>query len=157
MPEDDDTNYTLIALKLMERCGRSFTSADMADTWLRDLPYFHLCTAERVGYRNLVNLHEPPESGSYRNSYREWIGAQIPWGSVRLYQSRPHGRGRRYGLAGRGDDPCQKRRLWGNDDSRHDCRCLYHHGYPLDHPQLAWRSSPAAAAWRPPWRKPWAG
>lgn len=77
MPEDDDTNYTLIALKLMERCGRSFTSADMADTWLRDLPYFHLCTAERVGYRNLVNLHEPPESGSYRNSYREWIGAQI--------------------------------------------------------------------------------
>ena len=77
MPEDDDTNYPLIALKLLERKGRDFTSVDVADTWLRDLPIFHLFTAERIAYRNLVNLIEPPESGSYHNPCREWIGAQI--------------------------------------------------------------------------------
>lgn len=77
MPEDDDTNYPLIALKLLERNGRDFTSGDVANTWLKDLPIFHLFTAERIAYRNLVNLREPPESGHYHNPCREWIGAQI--------------------------------------------------------------------------------
>jgi len=77
MPEDDDTNYTLIGLKLLKTFGRDFTSENVCEMWLNDLPYFHLFTAERVAYRNMVNLVEPPRSGSYRNVYREWIGAQI--------------------------------------------------------------------------------
>ncbi|MCL2816162.1 MAG: ADP-ribosylglycohydrolase family protein, partial [Oscillospiraceae bacterium] len=36
-----------------------------------------VCTAERVAYKNLVNSYLPPESASYCNPYREWIGAQI--------------------------------------------------------------------------------
>lgn len=77
MPEDDDTNYTIIGMKLLENCGRDFTPDDVADLWLRDLPYLHLCTAERVAYRNYVTNHEIPETATYCNAYREWIGAQI--------------------------------------------------------------------------------
>jgi ADP-ribosylglycohydrolase len=44
---------------------------------MSDIPILHTCTAERAAYRNLVNLIPPPESASFRNPYREWIGAQI--------------------------------------------------------------------------------
>ena len=77
MPEDDDTNYTLLGLKIMETYGFSFTSEDVAEAWLMNLPLFHVCTAERVAYRNLANSLPPPHSATYRNVYREWIGAQI--------------------------------------------------------------------------------
>jgi ADP-ribosylglycohydrolase len=76
-PEDDDTNYTLIGLKLIETFGTDFTPEDVADIWLNNLPVLHLCTAERVAYRNFLNFIMPPLSASYRNPYREWIGAQI--------------------------------------------------------------------------------
>ena len=76
-PEDDDTNYTIIGLKILQNYGYSFTPYDVAETWLRDLPFLHLCTAERVAYRNFVNRIFPPHSASFRNPYREWIGAQI--------------------------------------------------------------------------------
>lgn len=77
MPEDDDTNYTVLALKLVALIGREFTPQDVAERWLWDLPILHVCTAERVAYRNLVALREPPLSAMVRNPYREWIGAQI--------------------------------------------------------------------------------
>nr|MDD6335608.1 ADP-ribosylglycohydrolase family protein [bacterium] len=77
MPEDDDTNYTLIGLKVLERNGRDFTPDDVVKTWLEDLPVLHMYTAERVAYRNFLHLVEPPASGAWRNPYREWIGAQI--------------------------------------------------------------------------------
>lgn len=77
MPEDDDTNYTILALKLMEEKGFSFTSEDVGRSWLDNLPILHVCTAERVAYINMVNGIRPPESGRFRNAYREYIGAQI--------------------------------------------------------------------------------
>jgi len=77
MPEDDDTNYTLIGLKILERYGPDFTPDDVAECWLANLPILHVCTAERVAYRNLANCIYPPESASFRNPFREWIGAQI--------------------------------------------------------------------------------
>lgn len=77
MPEDDDTNYTTTGLALMQRKGRAFTPDDVADFWMSDIPILHTCTAERVAYKNLVNGIRPPASASYRNPYREWIGAQI--------------------------------------------------------------------------------
>lgn len=76
-PEDDDTNYTALALKLVEIYGRDFTSLDMAEMWLSHLPVLHVCTAELAGYRNILNHILPPASGAYRNPYKEWIGAQI--------------------------------------------------------------------------------
>ncbi len=77
MPEDDDINYTIMGLKIVEKYGIDFTSENVAECWLDNLPILHTCTAERVAYRNLVNLIIPPASAVYRNPYREWIGAQI--------------------------------------------------------------------------------
>ena len=77
MPEDDDINYTIMGLKIIEKYGVNFTPEDVAEAWLDNLPILHLCTAERVAYRNLVNLMVPPRTAEYRNPYREWIGAQI--------------------------------------------------------------------------------
>jgi len=77
MPEDDDTNYTIIGLKTLEQYGPGFTPDDMAESWLANLPILHVCTAERVAYKNLVNKTYPPNSATFRNIYREWIGAQI--------------------------------------------------------------------------------
>ncbi|MEN6313824.1 MAG: ADP-ribosylglycohydrolase family protein [Clostridiaceae bacterium] len=77
MPEDDDINYTVIGLKILERYGPGFTPDNVAESWLLDLPILHVCTAERIAYRNLINLVFPPLSAGYRNPYREWIGAQI--------------------------------------------------------------------------------
>jgi ADP-ribosylglycohydrolase len=77
MPEDDDTNYTIIGLKIVEKYGIDFTPENVAECWLDNLPILHTCTAERVAYRNIVNLILPPNSAGYRNPYREWIGAQI--------------------------------------------------------------------------------
>jgi len=77
MPEDDDTNYTTVGLALAERKGSAFTPDDVADFWLENIPILHVCTAERVAYRNFCINIRPPQSASYRNPYREWIGAQI--------------------------------------------------------------------------------
>jgi ADP-ribosylglycohydrolase len=77
MPEDDDTNYTILYLKILETYGRNFTSGDVSESWLMNVPIYHVCTAERVAYMNLVNRIIPPLSGAYYNAYREWIGAQI--------------------------------------------------------------------------------
>jgi len=74
---DDDTNYTIIALKLMEEKGYQFTTADVGALWLRLLPYGSVCTAERQAYANLVNELPPADIPLHLNPYREWIGAQI--------------------------------------------------------------------------------
>ncbi len=77
MPEDDDTNYTTIGLAIMKKHGLDFSPVDVANFWLGNVPILHTCTAERVAYRNLSLLICPPHSASFRNPYREWIGAQI--------------------------------------------------------------------------------
>lgn len=77
MPEDDDTNYTTTGLAILQKHGPDFTPAHVAEFWLQNIPAMHMFTAERVAYRNLLMQMAPPESASYRNPYREWIGAQI--------------------------------------------------------------------------------
>lgn len=77
MARDDDIDYTVLGLHILEENGLDFTSRHVADQWLSHLPYYLVYTAERAAYRNLVNGLEPPSSASYRNPYREWIGAQI--------------------------------------------------------------------------------
>ncbi len=76
-PEDDDLNYALMALRVVEKHGRDFTPDDVAQGWLLDLPAGRSFTAERVAYRNLLEGISPPQSARVRNPYREWIGAQI--------------------------------------------------------------------------------
>ncbi|MFE9136048.1 ADP-ribosylglycohydrolase family protein [Streptomyces sp. NPDC007355] len=77
MPEDDDLNYPLLDLLLLQRHGRDFTTADVARLWLDELPAGRTFTAERVAYRNLLDGLEPPQTAVHRNPFREWIGAQI--------------------------------------------------------------------------------
>ncbi|WP_217634378.1 ADP-ribosylglycohydrolase family protein [Herbiconiux ginsengi] len=77
MPEDDDLNFPLIALDLLERLGASFSTDDVAQSWLANLPGGRVFTAERITYRNLLDGYEPDVAGAVRNPFRDWIGAQI--------------------------------------------------------------------------------
>ncbi|WP_329278258.1 ADP-ribosylglycohydrolase family protein [Streptomyces sp. NBC_01451] len=77
MPEDDDLNYPLLNLLLLQRHGPRFTTADVARLWLDELPAGRTFTAERVAYRNLLSGLEPPLTARHRNPFREWIGALI--------------------------------------------------------------------------------
>ncbi|HWB38597.1 MAG TPA: ADP-ribosylglycohydrolase family protein, partial [Rugosimonospora sp.] len=77
MPEDDDLNYPLIALSLLETHGHDITSDDVATAWLGLLPAGRVFTAERAAYRNLLLGLDPPATARYRNPFRQWIGAQI--------------------------------------------------------------------------------
>jgi ADP-ribosylglycohydrolase len=85
MARDDDIDYTIINLHVLENYGLNFTTINVGEVWLHLLPYMQVYTAERAAYRNLVNGLEPPETAIYMNPYREWIGAQIRadmWGYV---------------------------------------------------------------------------
>ncbi|NUS78642.1 MAG: ADP-ribosylglycohydrolase family protein, partial [Streptomyces sp.] len=77
MPEDDDLNYPLLNLLLLQRHGRDFTTTDVAALWLDELPAGRTFTAERIAYRNLLLGLEPPHTARHRNPFREWIGALI--------------------------------------------------------------------------------
>ncbi|MDX3247394.1 ADP-ribosylglycohydrolase family protein, partial [Streptomyces sp. ME18-1-4] len=77
MPEDDDLNYPLLNLLLLERHGSDFTTTDVARLWLDELPAGRAFTAERVALRNLLTGIEPPHTARHRNPFREWIGALI--------------------------------------------------------------------------------
>jgi ADP-ribosylglycohydrolase len=74
---DDDTDYTILGLHILEAHGPQFEPRHVAQEWLMRLPYHKTYTAERVAYRNFVSDLWPPESAVVMNPYREWIGAQI--------------------------------------------------------------------------------
>ncbi len=84
---DDDINYTVLALTLLEECGAGFDVTDVARAWLRLLPAGATWTAERAAYATLlanmddefVNGEEPGFDITIcsENPYNDWIGAQI--------------------------------------------------------------------------------
>jgi ADP-ribosylglycohydrolase len=67
----------MLALALVEERGRAFTTDDVAERWLKELPGLRVFTAERAVYRNLLDGIDPVDAAVVRNPYREWIGAQI--------------------------------------------------------------------------------
>ena len=77
MPFDDDTNYMVMAQKLIQKYGRDFTPYHVSREWLRLQPVTSYFTAEAVAYRNFFIAIQPPDSALYQNPFREWIGAQI--------------------------------------------------------------------------------
>ncbi|PRX50888.1 ADP-ribosylglycohydrolase [Prauserella shujinwangii] len=77
MPEDDDLNYPILALTLLERHGRDFGTDDVGLLWLDTLPAGRVFTAERAAYRNLLDARPVPETATHHNPFREWIGALI--------------------------------------------------------------------------------
>jgi ADP-ribosylglycohydrolase len=74
---DDDIDYSILALWLLERHGVELTPSLVANAWLALLPYLRVFTAERAVLVSL--LHNVPVAtvGETRNPYREWIGALI--------------------------------------------------------------------------------
>ncbi|WP_236648970.1 ADP-ribosylglycohydrolase family protein [Streptomyces clavuligerus] len=77
MPEDDDLDYPLLNLLLLQRHGQDFHTTDVARLWLDELPAGRTFTAERIAYRNLLSGVEPPLTARVHNPFREWIGAAI--------------------------------------------------------------------------------
>jgi DNA-binding transcriptional regulator YhcF (GntR family) len=76
-PRDDDIDYSILNLGLLEKHGFNFTTEQVGEEWLRYMPYELVYTAERQAYANLVRGLRPPMTATYRNPFREWIGAQI--------------------------------------------------------------------------------
>jgi len=84
---DDDINYSVLALMLLEEHGRELSTNDVARAWLKHLPLASTYTAERAAYRILLARgHEWfPEGHDLGfdirqcadNPYNDWIGAQI--------------------------------------------------------------------------------
>ena len=84
---DDDINYTVLSLMLLEANGPDFTTDDVGRAWLRWLPGGMTFTAERAAYAVLLaNADTAFPFGAPAgfdleqcsdNRYNDWIGAQI--------------------------------------------------------------------------------
>lgn len=72
---NDDVVYELALLDAFERCGRGLASRDIADEWVRQITFGW--SAEWIALQNLRAGLMPPESGSFRNPYSDWIGVQM--------------------------------------------------------------------------------
>ena len=77
VPRDDDIDWTILNLLLLERHGADLTTGHILQAWLDRIPFTQTYTAERAAYRNAVHGLRPPHTATYRNPYREWIGALI--------------------------------------------------------------------------------
>lgn len=84
---DDDINYTVLALLMLEDKGIDLATADVARAWLRLLPAGATWTAERAAYLTLL-ANAAPEfvngddagfelAACSDNEYNRWIGARI--------------------------------------------------------------------------------
>jgi ADP-ribosylglycohydrolase len=84
---DDDINYTVLALLLLEQHGSALSTEDVARAWFRYLPLGSTWTAERRAYRALADrVPEAFGTGAPAgfdvrecadNPFSSWIGAQI--------------------------------------------------------------------------------
>ncbi|GAA1973275.1 ADP-ribosylglycohydrolase family protein [Microbacterium pumilum] len=74
---DDDIDYAILGILLLEQHGEQITTADVAQGWLAYLPYARVYTAERATYVNLLHGVPADLAAERRNPYREWIGALI--------------------------------------------------------------------------------
>ena len=111
VPEDDDLNFTMLGVLLLERCGPDFDEADVAKLWLDYLPAGRIFTAERVALRNLLEAYLPPETATRRNPFREWVGARL--------------RVDAYGWAAAGDPVRAARMAWRDARVSHTANGVY--------------------------------
>jgi ADP-ribosylglycohydrolase len=74
---DDDIDYSILSVWLLERYGFQLTPSLVANAWLSFLPYLQVFTAERAVLVNLLHNVPVALAGETRNPYREWIGALI--------------------------------------------------------------------------------
>jgi ADP-ribosylglycohydrolase len=74
---DDDIDYAILGVHLLEQYGSNLTTAHVAEAWLAYLPYARIFTAERATYVNLLHGIPAERAAEHRNPWREWIGALI--------------------------------------------------------------------------------
>lgn len=74
---DDDVDYAILGLDLLETHGFDFSTEQVGELWLLRLPFLQTFTAERAAYRNLAAGLKPPLTATHDNPYQEWIGALI--------------------------------------------------------------------------------
>lgn len=83
---DDDVNYTLVGLLLLESKGLDFEKIDVGLNWLDNFSYHWCWCASRVAYYHLVKGEIPVDRFPYViNPWRECIDGQIRtdiWGYV---------------------------------------------------------------------------
>jgi len=72
---NDDVVYELIFLDVFEKMGRKISSRALGLEWVKQLPF--AWSAEWIALENLRAGYFPPESGTRRNPYSNWIGAQM--------------------------------------------------------------------------------
>ena len=81
VPSDDDLNYTVLGLLILEEFGPDFSVEDVGAAWVKYLPFAF--TAEGVALDNLRNGVPAMEAGGLNNPCQNYIGADIrsdPWG-----------------------------------------------------------------------------
>lgn len=84
---DDDVNYTVLALMLLEEHGTDLDTEDVARAWLNRLPAGATWTAEREAYSVLLERMDPEFVNGApagfdlaecsAHAFSDWIGAQI--------------------------------------------------------------------------------
>jgi ADP-ribosylglycohydrolase len=111
IPEDDDLNFTMLGVALLERCGTAFGVLDVAQLWLDFVPAGRIFTAERIALRNLLEAYLPPETATRRNPCREWVGARL--------------RVDAYGWAAGGDPVAAARMAWHDAVLSHTANGVY--------------------------------
>ena len=110
-PEDDDLNFTMLGVALLERCGHGLRPARRGEALARLPPPGRIFTAERVAMRNLLEAYLPPETATRRNPFREWIGARL--------------RVDAYGWAAGGDPVRAARMAWEDARVSHTANGVY--------------------------------
>ncbi len=81
VPSDDDLNYTMLGLLVLEEYGPDFSVEDMGAAWVKYLPFAF--TAEGIALDNLRAGVPALEAGGLNNPCQNYIGADIrsdPWG-----------------------------------------------------------------------------
>ena len=133
IPEDDDLNFTMLGVALLERCGTGFDALDVAKIWLDYMPPGRIFTAERVAMRNLLEAHLPPDTATRRNPFREWIGSRL--------------RVDAYGWAAPGDPVPAARMAWEDARVSHTANGVYASMFmAAAHADSLTGASPAACA-----------
>ena len=111
MTEDDDMNYPMINLALLESVGWEFSTEQVAEKWLGMLPVLSTFTAERVAYVNCLAGLPPPGDGHASQPLSRMDRRTEPRRHVWLGLSGELARGGGARLQRRAAQPCAERHL----------------------------------------------
>lgn len=77
MPRDDDIDYAILNLIILESFGREWTPEQALGEWLRRLPAWHIYAAGRAAYANTLAGMPAERAALVGNAYRQSLGGMI--------------------------------------------------------------------------------